>query len=236
MNSNMQKFLNEFTLIDFLSMWLPGAVCLLTWNYYFDGVAEPITRLFGEQDFALVVYFVACSYLIGTLFQEISQPIKKQIDKTEEVIDYINKIKKNKSIQNAYNKLSLSKYGKLSLSNQVQENKASNGLGQDEMVRSIYLYTNYKKVAGSKQTLYHSFYSLARNSICADLFICLVHCLNLIVKAQIEPSQFIVPVLCLLLLLIIINRCIRFRCSFLESIYCDFLILYEDQKRRNNLH
>ena len=104
------------------------------------------------------------------------------------------------------------------------------------MVRSIYLYTNYKKVAGSKQTLYHSFYSLARNSICADLFICLVHCLNLIVKAQIEPSQFIVPVLCLLLLLILRRRCIRFRCLFLESIYCDFLILYEDQKRRNNLH
>ena len=92
----MQKFLNEFTLIDFLSMWLPGAICLLTWNYYFDGVAEPITRLFGEQDFALVVYFVACSYLIGTLFQEISQPIKKRIDKKKEVDDYKIKSKKMK--------------------------------------------------------------------------------------------------------------------------------------------
>lgn len=225
----MQKFLNEFTLIDFLSMWLPGAICLLTWNYYFDGVAEPITRLFGDQDFALVVYFVACSYLIGMLLQEISQPIKY-------LIDFNGKIKKlkatpNESIQNAYDKLSLSKYGKLSLSNQAQKNKKSNSLGQNEMVRSIYLYTNYKRVAGSKQTLYHSFYSLARNSICADLFICLVHCLNLSVKAQIEYSQFIVPVLCLLLLPIIINRCIRFRCLFLESIYCDFLILYEDQKK-----
>lgn len=74
----MEHFLKQFTVIDFLSMSVPGGCLILAWNYYVGGVNEPVIQFFGESTAILAIYFVMLSYLAGMMLQELSKPLEKK--------------------------------------------------------------------------------------------------------------------------------------------------------------
>lgn len=47
--SGVEHFVKKFTVIDFLSMFVPGAVVILALNYYVGGVTEPFLKFLGTR-------------------------------------------------------------------------------------------------------------------------------------------------------------------------------------------
>ena len=72
----MEHFIKRFTIIDFLSMFIPGGILILALNYYVGDVAAPEKLLFGDNDLILAVYFVMISYITGMVLQEVSKPLE----------------------------------------------------------------------------------------------------------------------------------------------------------------
>lgn len=68
----MEHFTKQFTVIDLLGFFLPGAVLTLACQYYYGNVTEPFVRFFGQGSALLALYFLALSYLAGTLLHEAS--------------------------------------------------------------------------------------------------------------------------------------------------------------------
>ncbi len=78
----MEKFLKDFTVIDFWGLMLPGAIFVLFTNGYgFFQYPELYLRFFGSaekiSELGLLAYFVAASYIIGTLFHELGDIIQR---------------------------------------------------------------------------------------------------------------------------------------------------------------
>jgi len=94
----MQDFFKQFTIIDFLAMFIPGGCFILLLN---AGDVLPLTKLctafFGENGVALSFYFVILSYLTGSLLHECGKPLEKLLRLTPE--DYLRKPKKGKESQ-----------------------------------------------------------------------------------------------------------------------------------------
>lgn len=68
----MEHISKSFTVVDFLGFLLPGAAAVLAYQYYYGGLTTPFESFFGPGSPLLSVYFVALSYLIGTLLHEAS--------------------------------------------------------------------------------------------------------------------------------------------------------------------
>lgn len=67
----MEQVAKHFSLIDFLGIALPGAVLVLTINYYIWDLTAPCTKFFGLNTVVLAVYFVALSYLCGGILHQL---------------------------------------------------------------------------------------------------------------------------------------------------------------------
>lgn len=66
----MNKFLEQFTIIDFLGMFIPGAACLMFWINMIDDIRPYFERVFGDNTIIFLFGFVFLSYFIGTIFHE----------------------------------------------------------------------------------------------------------------------------------------------------------------------
>lgn len=70
----MDKFFEDFTIIDFMAMFIPGAFYILLTEKKPFLFSEICINFFGEEnDIALAIYFIILSYMIGTLFIECSK-------------------------------------------------------------------------------------------------------------------------------------------------------------------
>lgn len=67
----MEQVAKQFSLIDFLGIALPGAMLVLTINYYMWDLTTPCIKFFGTNTGTLAVYFVALSYLCGGILHQL---------------------------------------------------------------------------------------------------------------------------------------------------------------------
>lgn len=69
----MDQLMKHITLIDTLGIFLPGAILIVSVNFYgIWDAAAPWKTLFGEGDVPMLVYFVGLSYLCGSVIHQVS--------------------------------------------------------------------------------------------------------------------------------------------------------------------
>ena len=54
----MDEFVKQFTLVDFLGFFAPGAILVLAINEYWFDITGPISKLFGGSIVILTAYFI----------------------------------------------------------------------------------------------------------------------------------------------------------------------------------
>lgn len=100
----MEPLIKQATLIDVLGILMPGSILLLAVNFYgWWDVGAPWKALLGDGELSLVVYFVALSYLCGSVVHQLGAVIEEWL--TQKPLRKINMHKKywrDKEIQNAY--------------------------------------------------------------------------------------------------------------------------------------
>lgn len=208
----MEHFVKKFTIIDFLSMFIPGGILILAWNYYVGGVLEPFYQFFGKQDIILAGYFIAISYLTGMVLQEISKPLENNWGY---ILDELNEKWQNDSkIKNNYmNHLATSL-------EDVQQTDGKSVVG-----RKIYLYVADNPIAGSKLELFHAFYIMARISFVVFIGICILSILCGSGSTSACTNKLIVPVVSAIAAYLMYHRSKRFYKLTYERAYRDFLKL-----------
>lgn len=68
----MKDATRGFTVIDFLGIFIPGAIFALACQFYGIDLVKPFQSFFGEGSPLLGIYFVMIGYLIGTLLHDMS--------------------------------------------------------------------------------------------------------------------------------------------------------------------
>ena len=83
----MEQVVKQFSLIDFLGIDLPGAVLILTINYYICDLTTPCTKFFGSNTVILAVYFVTLSYLCGGILHQLGISIEHLLPDEKNLFD-----------------------------------------------------------------------------------------------------------------------------------------------------
>ena len=100
----MEPLIKQATLIDVLGILFPGGILILAVNFYgWWDVGAPWKALLGEGELSLLIYFVALSYLCGSVVHQLGAIIEEWL--TKRPLRKINMHKKywqDEEIQNAY--------------------------------------------------------------------------------------------------------------------------------------
>lgn len=195
----MDQFLKQFTIIDFLSMFVPGGILILAWNYYIGDVTGPVSSFFGEQALILAVYFVMISYLMGMALQEISKCLEKGWEQNLE------------SLHNKWQNVpKIVDYYQVCFGQPLVENRQKYGSG--EVGRNIFLYVSDHSAAGSKLELFQAFSGMGRNSTVSAAIIFAISMLATVNQSPISINDMVVPIVSLVFVFIMYFRGRRFFC------------------------
>lgn len=212
----MDHFLKRFTVIDFLSMFMPGGVLILALNYYMGGMTEPVCQFFGNQILFIAVYFVAISYLSGMLLQEVSKFLEKFL------------IRKLDTVHNEWLSIpQMDIYYRAAFGRTIEQAKSQ--YGTPKLGRQIYLYVSDPEISGSKLSLFHAFYSMSRNGFIASLLIFVISTLDQVSQDFFSIDGLMVPTFSLFFAFTMLLRSMRFYRITQERAYRDFLKLGEKE-------
>lgn len=217
----MEHFLKQFTVIDFLSMSVPGGCLILAWNYYVGGVNEPVIQFFGESTAILAIYFVMLSYLAGMMLQELSKPLEK---KWVRDLDDLNAEWQNTQ--------KIAEYYKNHFGLSIKEAQANGG--SQKVGREIFLCVSDPPITGSKLNLFQAFYGMGRNSTAAAFLIFVISVIFgfVLVHRKVSPGDLLMPMLYLVLAVIMYFRGKRFYRITQERAYRDFLVWGEERANK----
>lgn len=210
----MEHFIKRFTIIDFLSMFIPGGILILALNYYVGDVAVPEKLLFGDNDLILAVYFVMISYITGMILQEVSKPLERLWKHDLKGLN--DKWQKIPDVMEFYQK----RFGNII---GVEES-----VSKETAARNIYLYVSDASRIDSKLDLFHAFSSMGRNSAAAGAIIALMS-----LHSPVSADSFTMPIVSLAFAVIMAIRNRRFFRLTQERAYRDFLKLYEEEESKS---
>ena len=77
----MEPIVKQFTLIDFLGIFAPGAVMTLAVHFYVWDLTLPFQKFFGENAVMLAVYFIVLSYLCGSLLHQLGATVENWLSR-----------------------------------------------------------------------------------------------------------------------------------------------------------
>lgn len=72
----MNHFFKQFTIIDFLSFFIPGAGTVLIFHLWVLPISCPIDAFFGANGIAKGFYFILLSYFAGQILSELTKPLE----------------------------------------------------------------------------------------------------------------------------------------------------------------
>ena len=75
----MEHITEQFTLVDFLGILMPGAIVTLAINTYAWDLTLPAVKFFGRNSLVMAVYFVGTSYFVGHILHQLSLLMEKYI-------------------------------------------------------------------------------------------------------------------------------------------------------------
>lgn len=214
----LHHIVKRFTIIDLLGMAVPGAMVVVTWNFYFGGITVPVESLFGESGIALALYFIAISYLAGMMIQEASKPLEKFMSSGVKLVN--EKWQNNSVVMQLYS----DKFW-------IKDPKRGKRDRVEEIGRNVFLYVSDSNTDGSKLDLFHAFYSMARNSIAAMIVIVLLWGFSRFTCSKGFIKEYAVLIWGICFILAMWFRACRFSALTQERAYRDFLKTSQNSKQ-----
>lgn len=85
MNQDLSKFINSFSILDFIAYWSSGAFFVLFYYWMLDEAHRvvfigPLETMFPNSEFAKAIYFCICSYFCGFFLSGLGRLIHEFID------------------------------------------------------------------------------------------------------------------------------------------------------------
>lgn len=206
--SGVEHFVKKFTVIDFLSMFVPGAVVILALNYYVGGVTEPFLKFFGHQDVVLVAYFILISYVTGMLIQEVSKFLERFWK--ADLIGVHRKWQKNPDVEKKYREC----FGADLRRIRKAEQRIRAG-------KKIYLHIADRPENDSKLSLFSAFSLMGRNGVITVFIVYLL--VILFGQFNAPEEKVLVQAAALIIAVLLEHRGRRFKVLSCERMYRDFL-------------
>lgn len=206
--SGVEHFVKKFTVIDFLSMFVPGSVVILALNYYVGGVTEPFLKFFGHQDVVLVAYFILISYVTGMLIQEVSKFLERFWK--ADLIRVHRKWQKREDVKKKYQEC----FGE-SLDTDMNEKE------KDAIGKKIYLHIADCPENDSKLSLFSAFSLMGRNGVITVFIVYLL--VILFGQFNAPEEKVLVQAAALIIAVLLERRGRRFKVLSCERMYRDFL-------------
>lgn len=212
----MDHFYRQFTIIDFLSMFIPGAATILLINITVLPLAAPWSAFFpSDSTIGLSVYFIVLSYLAGHIICQITKPLEKL-----RCFDHM-----LTQLRETYIPYAERKVAALSLTAYLPAR--NNGQVPKLFWRRIYYYTLTNSEC-SRLRLMHGFYGLFRGLTGTSMLA--IPCLLWYGHSQ--NIFLIIPILCCLATsLLFLCRTLKFYKIFLETMFESFLLIAESTER-----
>ena len=208
----MNHFYQQFTIIDFLEMFMPGAITILNLNWCGLPLTDFWYAFFPEGMLGISVYFIVMSYLAGHLLCQITKILEK--------IPSFQKPKK--SVEKYYIDAVEKKAHSLGLLEYLPELKTSSKY-HALILRRVYYFV-LTNTDCRRLRLMHGFYGLCRASIGATA----IAASCFVAKMQDNQTLCITAVMsCIGIIILLWIRAKKFSRIAAETTYESFLIYNE---------
>lgn len=210
----MEHMYRQFTVIDFLSMFVPGAAVVLVANWTGIPLAQLWTSFVPEGTLGLTLYLIVFSYLVGHVLSQLTKPL-------EQLSGFQNS---QKEIRSEYMDMVLKKAEKLGLTEYIPKDQRGEALLWRRVQYCVLQYTDCQRLR-----LMQGFYGLCRSSVAAVSLVWLCLCIHVGKAPQVWCAYAVVGVMGIVILTVRGNK---FRRKYLETMYENFLLLELNQEKK----
>lgn len=209
----MNKFLEQFTIIDFLGMFIPGAACLMFWINMIDDIRPYFEKVFGDNTIIFLFGFVFLSYFIGTIFHEMGSFLLK------------NKVNTSYLPSNPWLKKAVIDKIKAADSTMFADELEWDNENAWKHVYQFVLIKCTMEGLLAKTKLFQGFFVLCRTTCIAIIVVCLIFIYRCVLEDGITWFLLVPVNICYVLECIFYRRYERFAKAFANNIYYQYSCL-----------
>lgn len=210
----MEHMYHQFTVIDFLSMFVPGAAVVLVANWVGVPLVELWTSFIPEGTLGLTLYLIVLSYLVGHVLSQLTKPLEK-LSGFQDL---------QREIQSEYMDMVLKKAERLRLTEYIPKDQRGKTLLWRRVQYCVLQNTDCQRLR-----LMQGFYGLCRSSVAALGVVWLCLCIHVGKAPKMWCTYTVVGVMGIVVLMV---RGKKFRRKYLETMYENFLLLELDREKR----
>lgn len=197
----------QFTVIDFLSMLIPGAVVVLVANWVGVPFVALWTAFVPDGSIGLTLYLVVLSYLVGHVLSQVTKPLEK-------LSGFQNS---EREMRTEYEDVVMKKAEELGLTEYIPKDQR-----EEKLLWRRVQYCVLQRADCQRLRLMQGFYGLCRSSVASVMVVWLCLC----VHAGIAPEMWCVyTVIGVVGVIMLTMRGKKFRKKYLETMYETFLLL-----------
>lgn len=197
----------QFTVIDFLSMFIPGAVVVLVANWVGVPFVALWTAFVPDGSIGLTLYLVVLSYLVGHVLSQVTKPLEK-------LSGFQNS---EREIRTEYEDMVMKKAEELGLTEYIPKDQR-----EEKLLWRRVQYCVLQRADCQRLRLMQGFYGLCRSSVASVMVVWLCLCVHAGMAPGIWCVYTVVGVVSVVMLTVRGNK---FRRKYLETMYESFLLL-----------
>lgn len=202
----MKHIVSPMTLIDFLGIFIPGAVLILVLNLYIGNIANICTLFFGDNELVLCIFFAVISYICGCMLHQIGWLIEDYLwevnAKHEEHFD-------NSAVKVAYKA-------------HFAEEAPNDTKKCIEAGKRIYAYIQ-KNGRPSRILIFHASYTMSRTLVVTALVIIMVEVSAILCSYEKYIKMWPLIILCGCIIAVFRSRWVRFEKKCVDESYMLFI-------------
>lgn len=197
----------QFTVIDFLSMLIPGAVVVLVANWVGVPFVALWTAFVPDGSIGLTLYLVVLSYLVGHVLSQVTKPLEK-------LSGFQNS---EREMRTEYEDVVMKKAEELGLTEYIPKDQR-----EEKLLWRRVQYCVLQRADCQRLRLMQGFYGLCRSSVASVMVVWLCLCVHAGIAPGIWCVYTVVGVVSVVMLTVRGNK---FRRKYLETMYESFLLL-----------
>ena len=197
----------QFTVIDFLSMLIPGAVVVLVANWAGVPFVALWTAFVPDGSIGLTLYLVVLSYLVGHVLSQVTKPLEK-------LSGFQNS---EREMRTEYEDMVMKKAEELGLTEYIPKDHR-----EEKLLWRRVQYCVLQRADCQRLRLMQGFYGLCRSSVASVMVVWLCLCVHAGIAPGIWCVYTVVGVVSVVMLTVRGNK---FRRKYLETMYESFLLL-----------
>ena len=197
----------QFTVIDFLSMLIPGAVVVLVANWVGVPFVALWTSFVPDGSLGLTLYLVVLSYLVGHVLSQVTKPLEK-------LSGFQNG---EREMRTEYEDMVMKKAEELGLTEYIPKDQR-----EEKLLWRRVQYCVLQRADCQRLRLMQGFYGLCRSSVAAVIVVWLCLCIHAGIAPEMWSVYTVIGVVTVIMLTVRGNK---FRRKYLETMYESFLLI-----------